>query len=203
MKVTLLTSVLVASAYALAAPQESSPASSTMPSMSATTTAPLTPQQTCLARCNTGDVTCQAACGNVPSPNENAANQTTQCAANCKQGNGSPEDTDAYSRCVQSCISSLFFSSNSGVGTIMPSGTGTTMSAMATGTATTRAASASGSSATGSSASGSSSGTASRSGSGTATGAAATASSTGAAGKLQLGSSLAGAAGLLAAVIAL
>jgi hypothetical protein len=42
-------------------------------------------------------------------PNDLNVNQTTECAAQCVQGNGSEEETSSYAACQQSCISSLFF----------------------------------------------------------------------------------------------
>ena len=55
------------------------------------------------------DVCCLARCFEVPCPSEAMANDTTECAANCKQGDGSPKDTEEYARCQQNCFSSLFF----------------------------------------------------------------------------------------------
>ncbi|KAJ4382863.1 hypothetical protein N0V86_002088 [Didymella sp. IMI 355093] len=111
--------------------------------------------------------------------------ETTECAAKCDQGDGSAEATQKYSDCVQSCIASLFPSSQ----TANVPGAG---------------AAASGSAATGNGASGSAAATGSNraSGSAAATGSDASASApaqaTGAATRME-GAGLAGLAGLLAA----
>lgn len=87
------------------------------------TSASLSPQQTCLAKCASTDICCQAACVNVPCPNEAQVNATTSCAMKCVQGNGSEEETAAYAKCQQACISSNFLTT-----------TGTGAAATATGT---------------------------------------------------------------------
>lgn len=94
---------------AFAIPQQAS----TITSAPATTSAPsnLTPQQSCAIACDPSDLACRAACVGVARPNASQAVETTECAARCDQGNGSPADTQKYSDCVQSCISSLFPSS--------------------------------------------------------------------------------------------
>jgi hypothetical protein len=160
--------------------------SSAITSAPATTAAPSTsPQISCVSACNAGDVTCQASCLGIARPNSSQAVETTECAAKCDQGDGSPEATQKYSDCVQSCIASLFPSSQ----TVNIPGAG---------------AAASGSAATGSAASGSAAATGSNraSGSADATGSAASASAsaqaTGAATRME-GAGLAGLAGLLAA----
>jgi hypothetical protein len=62
-------------------------------------------------------------------------NDTHDCAAKCNQGSGSPADTKAYSDCVQSCISSHFYSGSPA--TPKPaSGSASAGSAAATGSAT-------------------------------------------------------------------
>lgn len=50
----------------------------------------------------------------IARPNSSQAVETTECAAKCDQGDGSAEDTKKYSDCVQSCIASLFPSSQTG-----------------------------------------------------------------------------------------
>lgn len=76
----------------------------------ASVTVSLSPQASCAAKCPVTDICCQAQCAGVPCPNESMANKTTECAMNCKQGNGSPADTEAYAQCQSSCISAYFFS---------------------------------------------------------------------------------------------
>ncbi|KAL2756371.1 hypothetical protein ACRALDRAFT_2027920 [Sodiomyces alcalophilus JCM 7366] len=68
----------------------------------------------CLGACDSGDVVCQAACIAVPAPNASQAVDATNCAARCDQGDGSPADTEAYSRCVGQCVSQHFFSEGQG-----------------------------------------------------------------------------------------
>jgi hypothetical protein len=72
----------------------------------ATVTSTLSPQETCLANCNKGDVTCQAQCVGVPHPGASQMNLTTNCVANCDQGDGSPAASAAYAACMNACISS-------------------------------------------------------------------------------------------------
>ena len=94
---------------ALAVAQNGDDNSSSTTSTS-TKTATLSPQASCAAKnCEPSDVCCLARCFEVPCPSEAMANDTTECAANCKQGDGSPKDTEEYARCQQSCFSSLFF----------------------------------------------------------------------------------------------
>ncbi|KZF25958.1 hypothetical protein L228DRAFT_235085 [Xylona heveae TC161] len=70
-------------------------------------------QQACLNKCTPTDLNCQAACVGVPSPNNSQANKNTQCAQNCDQGNGSPEDTKKYGECLSSCASSYYWQDSS------------------------------------------------------------------------------------------
>jgi len=78
-----------------------------------TTTAALSPVQTCLAKCSDTDLNCKAQCVGVPHPNAGQINQTTQCAANCDQGDGSPAATEKYAKCQQACIYSIFLTTGS------------------------------------------------------------------------------------------
>lgn len=80
--------------------------SSASQSTSATTTAPLTPQASCLSKCAAGDVNCQAICVGVPHPGSAQTNATTDCVAKCDQGDGSTAASQAYSKCRDACISS-------------------------------------------------------------------------------------------------
>lgn len=50
----------------------------------------------------------------IARPNSSQAVATNECAAKCDQGDGSAEATQKYSDCVQSCIASLFPSSQTG-----------------------------------------------------------------------------------------
>jgi hypothetical protein len=58
------------------------------------------------------------------------ANDTTSCVAACPQGNGSPQDTDRYASCEQSCYRSDFFPATA----FTNAATGTVASASATET---------------------------------------------------------------------
>ncbi|KAI9860701.1 MAG: hypothetical protein M1824_002992 [Vezdaea acicularis] len=194
---TIILSAFVAALPVLAIPQSATgttavSATGTSSSAAATTTSA---EQACLAKCANGDVTCQAACITVPAPNDLMANQTTECAAKCDQGSGSPSDTQKYSDCVQGCISSYFYSPSSTIASATGTG-GTAASATATGTNTSGKPSGTGASA-------SATGTKSGSSTGTATGASASASKTNAAGQFRFGAPLAGAAGLFAVGLAL
>jgi hypothetical protein len=84
----------------------------------ATTTASLDASQAsqlaCLDKCDAGDVDCQSHCITVPSPDKNQVNKTTQCVANCDQGDGSKSATEKYSKCAQACISDNYFNSADG-----------------------------------------------------------------------------------------
>jgi len=78
-------------------------AQSTTVSGGATSTAALTPLQTCLNACAERNVNCRAQCVGVPYPDEAAANRTTACVAACPQGDGSQAETDRYARCQNAC----------------------------------------------------------------------------------------------------
>lgn len=88
----------------------SASASSVASSVSSAPTPEVTPteEQKCISACPENDITCQAACVGVPAPNEQMINDTDKCARNCVQGNGTAEETEAFSNCVQGCISSSF-----------------------------------------------------------------------------------------------
>ncbi|KAG8627059.1 hypothetical protein KVT40_004542 [Elsinoe batatas] len=103
MKFTLMLAGLVGLAVAQSA-------SGTENTASTTSSVSLTPAQTCLAGCGTGDVNCQAACLGNPFPNEAQINATTECSMNCVQGNGTQEETEAYGRCLEQCRASYFIS---------------------------------------------------------------------------------------------
>lgn len=128
----------------------------------------------------------------VPNPSGSQVNATTECVANCDQGNGTAADNQAYANCVDSCIGENYFTS-----------TGTP--AQATGD------SSSDSTATGSDSAATATGSSTASGSGddsdsTATGTGASASATAsdsAADALRVGVTGASLFGLLAAFVAL
>jgi hypothetical protein len=65
-----------------------------------------TAETTCLSKCAPGDVNCQAVCVGVPNPNAQQMNQTTECVAQCDQGDGSAAATQKYTACRNNCISS-------------------------------------------------------------------------------------------------
>ncbi|KAF2154753.1 hypothetical protein K461DRAFT_266125 [Myriangium duriaei CBS 260.36] len=171
---------------------QSSSSSSSSTGGSSTTTAG-TPTTTCLSKCASGDVNCQAACLGNPYPNPAQISQTAECSAKCNQGDGSPSQTQQYADCLASCRASYFLST----GTNFVGGSTANSGAAATG------ASGSGSAPAGSSATPTATGSgaqSSSSGSQTASGAQAS-SSKGAA--VALNAPYAGAAGLLLAALAL
>lgn len=185
--------VILALAAGIAAlPQEASNTITSAPTAAAT--AGLTPQQSCQIDCPAGDVNCQAACVGGAHPNSSQVVATNECAAKCDQGDGSPEDTEKYSECVQSCIASYFPTSQTVGGAPAGSGSPAASGASATGPAA--------SGATGSAASQAASGTGADA-SGTATGTAAEASGTGAANANTVQLAGAGLAGLFMAMFAL
>ena len=98
--------------------------------------ATLSPQLQCVAKCNGGDVTCQAACLGIARPNESQAIETNECVAKCDQGNGSPEATEKYAKCQQDCFFSKFPSSQ----TIAPFAPGAASTAGSAGASATSAA---------------------------------------------------------------
>lgn len=198
----LLISAVAGLALAAPQPQEESSAmsvltssavSSTVVVSDASTTVSLSPQATCLEACELGDVNCQARCLGTAHPNEAQANQTTECVAQCDQGDGSPAATERYSQCVQSCIAS-YFPTTSTAGAVVGAGS-TAASNMASATSGAGA-SASGAAATASSAASDAASSASKS-------AAAAASTGAAANNAQMGASAAGIAGLFMAIFAL
>lgn len=107
------TSVFVAGAFAVAAHAQST-TEGDVPSP----TYSLDPVQSsilaCINECDAADVNCLADCNPVPSPNETQVNDTTQCVAECDQGDGTEEQTEAYANCTQQCIQDLFFTDGEG-----------------------------------------------------------------------------------------
>jgi len=78
----------------------------------------LTPAEQCIKGCSPSDVNCQAACVGVPHPGNSQMNDTTTCVANCDQGDGSAQASNAYAACRNACISSYIITS----GTEAPGG---------------------------------------------------------------------------------
>jgi hypothetical protein len=129
------TTVLAFAVGAFAIPQDatitSAPAAPAVPTG-------LTSAVSCAMECKAGDVTCQASCLGNARPNASQVIDTNECAAKCDQGDGSTEASNKYSQCVQSCINSLFPSSQtafgpgagangaSGSATVAPSGSAAT-----------------------------------------------------------------------------
>ncbi|KAI8939925.1 hypothetical protein NX059_003653 [Plenodomus lindquistii] len=146
--------VLLFAAGAFAVPQDASvtsaPASAPVPSG-------LSGPVSCALECDAGDVTCQAACLGNARPNASQAIATNECAAKCDQGDGSTPDSQAYARCVDACIASLFPSSQTanvpgaaaggaGASSAASAAASATNSALATGSASAGASAATGSS---------------------------------------------------------
>ncbi|KAI4611251.1 uncharacterized protein J4E88_008843 [Alternaria novae-zelandiae] len=180
--------VLLFAIGAFALPQDASvtsaPAAAAIPSG-------LSPAISCAMDCDAGDVNCQAACLGNARPNASQAIATNECAAKCDQGDGSTSDSIAYAKCVDSCINSLFPSSQTA---FAPGAAG---GAVASGSASGSAAAGASASATGSANPTATSGD-SASASGTESGSGAGAASTGAADKASARIAGAGLAGLLA-----
>ncbi|KAF2132538.1 hypothetical protein P153DRAFT_363848 [Dothidotthia symphoricarpi CBS 119687] len=152
MKYTVAILTFVIGAFAI--PQQAS----SITSAPATTAAPsnYTSQLSCASACDATDVDCRAACLGVAHPNASQAIETTECAASCDQGDGSTEDTQKFSDCVQGCIYSLYPSSqtfslaNAAIVSSAASAVGSvtnSASATATGSATTGSSSGTGSNA--------------------------------------------------------
>lgn len=179
--------VLLFAIGAFALPQEASV--TTAPQAPAAIPSGLTPAISCALSCDAGDVTCQAACLGNARPNASQAVATNECAAKCDQGDGSTADSIAYAKCVDSCINSLFPSSQTAFAPGAAAGAAASGSA---GSAASAAASATGSANPTATSGDSASGTGSESGSGAGP------ASTGAADKASTRLAGAGLAGLLA-----
>jgi hypothetical protein len=110
-----------------------------------TTSAALSPEQTCLAACSPSDVNCRAICVGVPHPGDAQISATTDCVAACDQGDGSTAASEAYAKCLNGCISSYIITS----GTAAPGGEYTTAGISATGAAASASGTAAGSGASG------------------------------------------------------
>jgi len=101
--------ILLAFALGVAAIPQDQPSTITSAPASPSTTQSAT--EICLAKCDPSDVTCQARCVGVARPNESQIVETTECAAKCDQGDGSPEATEKYADCQQACFAKYFPSS--------------------------------------------------------------------------------------------
>ncbi|GAM86009.1 hypothetical protein ANO11243_040190 [Dothideomycetidae sp. 11243] len=161
--------------------------SSTSSGSASGTSSSLSPTQTCLAACATGDVNCQAACLGNPYPNAAQVNATTECSSHCVQGNGTQAETQQYADCLAACRASYFLS------------TGTNFVGASTAGSNAAATGSSGSAPAGNSAAATSG---SQSGTPTAS-ASQTASSKGAASALEIGVPFAGVVGIFLAALAL
>lgn len=113
------TQVFVAGALVAAASAQDTTASS-----EATPTYAMDPAQSstlaCIDSCDPTDLSCIAHCNPVPDPSDQQAIDTTECVANCDQGDGSEADTNAYAECMANCITENFFHTTAG--TPQPSG---------------------------------------------------------------------------------
>jgi len=67
----------------------------------------------CMTECKTGDVGCLSVCLGSPNPTEEQVNETTKCAAACKQGDGTEEQTKAYAACQWDCTVKYFLPNSS------------------------------------------------------------------------------------------
>ncbi|KAK1834684.1 hypothetical protein QBC39DRAFT_342537 [Podospora conica] len=122
-----VTTLLLAGFAALATAQSSV---SVAPSAQSSEQAAIT---RCLAACNEGDVDCSAKCISVPNPNENDANATNKCVAECPQGKGSEAENLAYADCITKCINTYFYT----ITAVGSQPTGTTESGSGSGSGTT------------------------------------------------------------------
>ncbi|OJD22494.1 hypothetical protein ACJ73_06160 [Blastomyces percursus] len=102
------------------------------------TTATLSPAAKCAIGCGSS-ICCKAKCYSVPCPSEEMAKKTTQCAMNCPQGSGTPDDIVVYADCQTKCINANFFDGTTVIpnptktGAVSPTGTDSE-DAKATGT---------------------------------------------------------------------
>ncbi|KAG6362020.1 hypothetical protein INS49_010249 [Diaporthe citri] len=149
------TSIIVAGALAMFASAQDTTGTSSVAPTAATTDAAQASTIACLDACKDGDVACESKCIAVPNPDANQVNATTECVANCDQGDGSQAETDAYASCVQGCISDNYFTSGGTPAATAGSGssgsTASGSSASATSTDDSDSSSESGSSTSGSS----------------------------------------------------
>ncbi|KAK5663253.1 hypothetical protein OQA88_3680 [Cercophora sp. LCS_1] len=120
------TTIVSASLLAISASAQSSAAAATTTAAAA---APQNSQQAaivaCLEACKEGDVDCQSKCIAVPNPNEDDANATNNCVAECPQGKGTVEDNVAYANCVDGCIAKYYYTTTgAGIGVQPTAGAG-------------------------------------------------------------------------------
>ena len=122
--VTIAAFGLVAFASAQSTTEQSSAVIASSTSASAPASTSVAAETKCLNACAASDICCQAKCVGVPCPSQSQANATTECAAQCPQGNGTKDDTSSYAACQSSCISSLFLSTSTGAGGAAATATG-------------------------------------------------------------------------------
>ncbi|KAF8246866.1 hypothetical protein K440DRAFT_317821 [Wilcoxina mikolae CBS 423.85] len=89
-------------------------------------------QQKCMSGCGS-NLSCIAECFGNPAPTEDMVHRTTKCMGDCKQGDGTAEQTAAYAACQQKCIADQFYSNGSGAKSAAATGTGTAAAATGTG----------------------------------------------------------------------
>lgn len=107
------TTIAVSGAFAALAVAQSSAASEN-PSPVASLTPAQSSTAACLEDCADDDLNCQAHCVHVPSVSEDQANANTECSRNCDQGDGSPEQTEAFGRCLADCVEEHYYVTSSG-----------------------------------------------------------------------------------------
>lgn len=113
------TTIVLSGAFAAIAVAQSS-AGSSNPSPVASLTPAQSSTAACLEECEAGDVDCQADCVHVPSVTEDQVNANTECSRECDQGDGSPEQTEAFGQCLAACVQKNYFISS--VGSPEPTG---------------------------------------------------------------------------------
>jgi hypothetical protein len=99
---------------AVAAAQSSSATKGDAPSVTVSLDPVQSSMYACVDKCKDGDVVCQSRCIAVPAPNEDQVHDTNACFAKCDQGNGSPEQTERYANCQQSCITKHYYVTSEG-----------------------------------------------------------------------------------------
>ncbi|KAK6336486.1 hypothetical protein TWF696_002036 [Orbilia brochopaga] len=66
----------------------------------------------CIRACRAGDVSCQAQCQGLPTPDETAVNATHNCVAACPSSSGSDADNAAWAECQQKCVAALYYTAS-------------------------------------------------------------------------------------------
>ncbi|KAJ6257819.1 LOW QUALITY PROTEIN: hypothetical protein Dda_7608 [Drechslerella dactyloides] len=83
---------------------------------------PTDPILLCIKKCNDGDVTCQAQCQGLPTPDEAAVDATHDCVAACPSSSGSDADNAAWAACQQKCVTNLYYTASNGPPKAAPTG---------------------------------------------------------------------------------